>query len=87
MDRGDKYSRNVEGMSSGMTAWFGRNLRASGLGVSSVWMKIVRFACAVGDACRENVWLYGCRVGRCVLLEGDKDDTRGASLKYLVEVL
>lgn len=30
------------GISSGRTRWFGINLSASGFGVFSVWMKIVR---------------------------------------------
>lgn len=34
-------------MPSGNTRWFGRNLRASALGVVSVWMKIVRRDCAM----------------------------------------
>lgn len=42
VERGFKYSTNGVGNSGGKTGWFGRNLRASGLGVFSVWMNILR---------------------------------------------
>jgi hypothetical protein len=42
VERGFKYSINGVDMSGGMMRWFGRNLSASGFGVLSVWMKIVR---------------------------------------------
>lgn len=66
MDRGVRYSRKVLGKSSGRTVWFGRNLRASALGVSSVWMKIVRRAWVAGAACR----LRGCARGLCCVFRG-----------------
>ena len=62
------------------------NLSASALGVSSVWMKIVRFDCAEGVACLARGCVYGCKVGLCLLLVEDKGVARGASLKYLDEV-
>jgi hypothetical protein len=40
--RGDMYSMKGVVRVAGRTRWLGRNLRASGLGVGSVWMKIVR---------------------------------------------
>ena len=54
VERGDRYSRKVDGMLAGRICWFGRNLSASALGVSSVWMKIVR---AAGGVCRRAGWL------------------------------
>jgi len=44
VERGDKYSKKGVLIPSGSTRWFGLNLSASALGVSSVWMKIVRLA-------------------------------------------
>lgn len=40
--RGLRYSIKGVDKPSGTTRWFGRNLRASGFGVPSVWMKMVR---------------------------------------------
>lgn len=40
--RGLRYSMKGVGRFSGRMRWLGRNLSASGLGVPSVWMKIVR---------------------------------------------
>ena len=57
MERGDRYSRNVDGKFSGKTSLLGLNLSASALGVSSVWMKIVRRDCADGVGCRLVGWL------------------------------
>ena len=57
MERGERYSRNVDGKSSGKTLLLGLNLSASALGVSSVWMKIVRRDCAKGMGCRGVDWL------------------------------
>jgi hypothetical protein len=42
VDRGFRYSINGVLILSGTMRWLGKNLRASGLGVFSVWMKIVR---------------------------------------------
>ena len=42
VDRGERYSMKGEVTFSGRTRWLGRNLRASALGVFSVWMKMVR---------------------------------------------
>jgi hypothetical protein len=42
VERGLRYSTNVAGKPSGRTRWPGRNLRASGLGVVSFWIKKVR---------------------------------------------
>lgn len=80
------YSRKEDGKFSGRTSWFGMNLSASALGVSSVWMKIVRFACVDGVTCLARDCLYDCIVGLCLLAEEDKGVARGASLKYLVHV-
>ena len=52
VDRGERYSKNVEGKLSGRMLWFGLNFRASALGVSSVVIKIVRLACGDGATCR-----------------------------------
>lgn len=40
--RGLRYSMKGVGRFSGSTRWLGRNLIASGFGVPSVWMKMVR---------------------------------------------
>lgn len=80
MDRGERYSRNVEGKPSGMTVWFGMNLSASALGVSSVWMKMVRRACALGAGDVALVCPPDLNDGRCLLLEADSGDVRGESL-------
>lgn len=63
------------------------NLSASALGVSSVWMKIVRFACVVGLICLASGWAYGCNVGLCLLDDEDSGVARGASLKDLAEAV
>lgn len=42
VDRGLRYSMNGVLRSSGTTRWFGRNLRASALGVFSVCIKMLR---------------------------------------------
>jgi hypothetical protein len=59
------YSMNGVDRPSGSTRWLGRNLSASGLGVFSVWMKIVRLppAAAAGRR-RVDGWWRGWRVGR-----------------------
>jgi hypothetical protein len=44
VERGERYSMKGVARPSGRTRWLGRNLRASGLGVFSVWMKMVRRA-------------------------------------------
>lgn len=44
VERGLRYSMKGVVSCSGSTRWFGRNLRASALGVVSVWMKMVRRA-------------------------------------------
>jgi len=48
VERGVRYSMKGVDTFSGRTRWLGRNLRASGLGVFSVWMKIVRRCCCCG---------------------------------------
>ena len=65
---------------------FGLNFSASAFGVSSVWMKIVRLACAEGTACRTVAWFRGCMVGLSRLFEDDIGVDRGASEKYRVDV-
>lgn len=40
--RGFRYSMKGVGRFSGRMRWLGRNFSASGLGVPSVWMNIVR---------------------------------------------
>ena len=87
MDRGERYSRNVDGKLSGRMSWFGRNLSASALGVSSVWMNIVLLACADGAGCRTTGWLRGWIVGLCRLFEGDMGVARGASENGRVAVV
>lgn len=53
--------------------------RTSLLGVGSVWMKIVRLACADGD-CLCTGWLKGCTVGLCLLCDAVIDEAMmGAS--------
>lgn len=42
MLRALRYSMNGMPSSGGITGWFGRNLSASGFGVLSVWMKMLR---------------------------------------------
>ena len=41
VDLGLRYSRNGDDSVDGRIGWLGRNLRASGFGVFSVWIKIV----------------------------------------------
>ena len=79
MERGERYSRKVDGKLSGRMAALGRNLRASALGMSSVWMKMVRregvegrSGCAEGDV-----------VGRVRLWEEERGVVRGRSEKCL----
>lgn len=86
VERGDRYSKNVDGKFSGKTLWFGLNFRASALGVSSVWMKIVRRDCADGRACRTMGWLRDSIVGLCRRLEEDMGVVRVASEKQRVVV-
>ena len=54
-----------------MIVEFGLNFNASAFGVSSVWMNIVRRACADGSPCRTAGWLKGWIVGLCLLLEDE----------------
>jgi len=54
--------------SGGSTRWFGRNLRASGLGVVSVWMKMLRVPRGADLGSVEE-----CRLGRLVLEERLRD--------------
>jgi hypothetical protein len=80
VERGVRYSRKEEGKSSGRISWLGRNLRASALGVSSVWMKIVRFACGCWKSCGRVVW----RPGLWRWVEGDSVVAMGACEKLRV---
>jgi hypothetical protein len=80
VDRGERYSRKVDGKSSGRTVWLGMNLSASALGVSSVWMKMVRRACVLGARGREFRSPSVRSDGRCVLRDADIGDVRGESL-------
>lgn len=50
--RGLRYSINGVGRFSGRMRWLGRNFSASGFGVPSVWMKIVRRPRALGTPAR-----------------------------------
>ena len=80
MDLGVRYSRKELGKSSGRMVWFGRNLRASALGVSSVWMKIVRFACG----CLKSAVRVVCAAGLWRRAEGDNEVAMGACEKLRV---
>jgi hypothetical protein len=71
VERGDRYSKNVDGKFSGRTLWLGLNFSASAFGVSSVWMKIVLLDWADGVVCRIAGWLNGCIAGLCLLLDDD----------------
>jgi hypothetical protein len=42
VDLGFMYSMKGEESPGGRMGWFGKNLRASGFGVFSVWMKMLR---------------------------------------------
>lgn len=71
---------------SGMIRWFGRNLRASGLGVFSVWMKIVR--APLGTPLKSVFEARGLATGRAVDERfGSRDavdrprDTLGAAVR------
>ena len=75
-----RYSRNEEGKSSGRISWLGRNLRASALGVSSVWLKIVRFACGW---LKSGVRVF-CAAGLWRRAEGDNVVAMGACEKLRV---
>jgi len=83
VDRGDRYSRNVDGKLSGRMVWFGLNLSASSFGVVSVCMKIVRLDCVVGTDERITGWLRGCSVGRSLLLVDEMGVCCGAFEKCL----
>lgn len=65
VSRGDRYSMKGEEMLSGTMRWFGRNFRASGFGVDSVWMKIVR---APEGSARKMLFEGACvrKLGRAV---------------------
>jgi hypothetical protein len=82
VERGVRYSRKDEGKSSGRISWLGRNLRASALGVSSVWMKIVRFACGWEKSGVRGV----CVAGLWRRVEGDNEVAMGACEKLRVVV-
>lgn len=79
MERGERYSTNVDGMLSGRTVVLGLNFSASALGVSSVWMKIVLRDCV---GCRSAVCARGWVVGLCRWREEDIGVVRELSEKY-----
>lgn len=63
VERGFIYSRNGVDMPGGSIGWFGRNLRASGFGVFSVCMKILRLPVIEGGLSILEGWCKGCNVG------------------------
>jgi hypothetical protein len=63
VERGVRYSINGVDNSGGSIGWFGRNLSASGFGVFSVWIKMLRLPLTdVGRSIVEG-WWRGCKVG------------------------
>lgn len=76
MLRGLRYSIKVVGMFSGRMRWFGINFSASGFGVPSVWMKMVRFPIAVGIPGSSSDCL-NCRDGRAEAVSAGRRDGDG----------
>jgi hypothetical protein len=66
--RGLRYSIKGVESSSGRMRWFGRNLRASALGVGSVWIKIVRRPMTADTPGRDDRVV--CRDGRDLAAKG-----------------
>ena len=64
MERGLRYSRKGLERPGGRMGWLGRNFRASGLGVFSVCMNMLRLppTAAAGLSMLEG-WCRGCSVG------------------------
>ena len=69
VDLGFIYSMNGDESPGGRIGWFGRNLRASGFGVFSVWMKMLRLPLTEGGFTIIEGWCKGCKVGRVCAFE------------------
>lgn len=72
VDRGLRYSRKGDDNVVGSIGWLGRNLRASGFGVFSVWINIVRLPPTDAAGWSKLVgWWRGCNEG--LVFEFDAD--------------
>lgn len=69
MARGFRYSRNGEDRPGGSIGWFGKNLRASGLGVFSVCMKILRLPETAAGLSIPEAWCKAFKVGLVLAFE------------------
>lgn len=70
MERGVRYSIKGDDNPGGSIGWFGRNLRASGFGVFSVCMKILRLPPTDGWRSIIEGWCKGCIVGLDLEFDG-----------------
>ena len=70
-------------ISGGRMGWLGRNFRASGFGVLSVCMKIVRRPLPIvpGAAADHSFWCAGCSLGRYPAVIGDDLELLEAGLR------
>jgi len=64
------YSIKGDDNPGGSIGWFGRNLRASGFGVFSVCMKILRLPPRDGGRSIVEGWCKGCNVGLDLEFDG-----------------
>lgn len=78
VERGVRYSMNGDASPGGSIGWFGRNLRASGFGVFSVCMKMLRLPLTDGGWSIVDGWCKGCRVG----LDLELDSAIDGSLEF-----
>ena len=67
VERGVRYSMKGVDISAGRTRWFGRNLSASGFGVFSVWMKMVRAPRPGLESAGAAARARGARLGLCLV--------------------
>jgi hypothetical protein len=70
VERGVRYSIKGDDNPGGSIGWFGRNLRASGFGVFSVCMKILRLPPTDGGRSIVEGWCKGCNVGLDLEFDG-----------------
>jgi hypothetical protein len=70
VERGVRYSMNGDDNPGGSIGWFGRNLRASGFGVFSVCMKILRLPPTDGGRSIVEGWCKGCSMGLDLEFDG-----------------
>jgi hypothetical protein len=70
VERGVRYSIKGDDNPGGSIGWFGRNLRASGFGVFSVCMKILRLPPTDGGRSIVEGWCKGCNDGLNLEFDG-----------------